>query len=267
MEGEKNNSERFQRSIKIIEQFFQNAPEDWEDNPPLEIPDKGTIHYYEAVEHIIPNALIEIGKSTHPDRHNIMLKAIQQPYYPEDENYTFHEVALEKLSECDQSDIVEGIAEWVNDLEYDFDAYGCRDIKISIQYTSLKALETALEICVKHKRREIVSQLERFMEILPWVPSYAPWSEFSELGPKYLAQLEGVDAFESLINRLHYHHPKWECDDDEIDSRVAGAIVSIGKEVIPLLKPYLNPDSDIYEGVVWILEQLGENPSNYNIHH
>ncbi|MHA2152804.1 MAG: hypothetical protein ACXAAQ_12570 [Candidatus Thorarchaeota archaeon] len=249
------------RAIDIIEQFFQNAPSNREDDPLLEILDIGTISYYEALMQIIPTALVEIGKSTHPERYAIMLKAIQQPCYSEDEMYPEHEAALEILRQCDVKDIIDGIVEWFNNLSYDFNPQGCRDIQIWIHGTSYEALKTALEICVKHQRKEIVSQLRSFMEILPWVPSWAPRSEFCDIGPKYLAQLEGVDAFESLISRLHWHHPKWEWG-EEIDSRVAGAIVSIGKEVIPLLKPYLDSESEIYEGVVWILEQLGENPSS-----
>jgi hypothetical protein len=266
MNGEKTAQQGdLKRSIEIIEQFLQNAPSDWEDDPLLEIPDIGTIHYYEASEQIIPQALLAIGRSTYPERYTIMLRAIQQPHYPEDVRYPIHEVALEVLRQCDEKDIIDRIVDWFNSLSYDFNPEGCRDIQIWIQGTSYGAMKTALEICVKHRRKEIVPQLRRFMQILPWVPSWAPRSEFCNLGPKYLAQLEGVDAFESLISRLHWFHPKWECG-EEIDSRVAGAIVSIGKEVIPLLKPYLDPESDIYEGVVWILEQLGENPSNCNNH-
>jgi hypothetical protein len=95
------------------------------------------------------------------------------------------------------------------------------------------------------------------MEILPWTHSWIPAGSLGELGVRYYAQLEGVDAFDLLIERLVWNHRKWDCG-TETDARVANAILSIGKDAIPLLRQYLDIDTDIDEGVLWILEQLGE---------
>ncbi len=266
MNGIDDDTEELTRPFEIIEQFLQNAPTDWEDDPILDIPGVGAISHSEASVQIIPSVLFKIGNSKHPEKNAILLRVLKQPSYDEEGRYPIHEIVLEILRSCNQNDTIEGIVEWFNTLSYDFDAYGCRDVRFWIQNTSNEALEIALEICAKHCRKEIIPQLESFMQILPWTHSWSPAGTLGELGVRYYAQLEGVDAFDLLIERLIWTHPKWDCG-EEIDGRVADAIVSIGKEVVPLLKPYLNSESDINEGIVWILEQLGEKPSDYYNHH
>ena len=250
-------TEELAKSLEIIEQFLQNAPIDREDDPVLDILGVGKISHTKASVQIIPSVLSKIGSSEHPGKNTLLLRVLKQPLFDEEGRYLIHKIVLEILSSCNKIDIVDGIVEWVNNLSYDFDTYGCRDVRIWIQYSSIEALEIALEICVRHCRKEIIPKLKSFMEILPWTYPWSPAGILGDFGARYYSQLKGVEAFDLLIKKLVWIHPKWDCG-IEIDSRVANAILSIGRDAIPLLRQYLDLDSDINEGIVWILEQLDE---------
>jgi len=134
-----------------------------------------------------------------------------------------------------------------------------------MENTSQEALEIALNICISPQRKEIVPKIKEFMDIISWsCPwGYSDW--FSQLVIDTLVKLEGIDAFDTLMRRIHWHHRKWDCGDG-VDDRIVNAVVSMGNDVIPRLDSYLFQDWepwDINQGTVEILRRLGENLTNH----
>jgi hypothetical protein len=210
---------------------------------------------------VIPQALIDFSRSAYTEKYTMLLRALYIHKRHPDYECNIHETILELFREVEDIEYIDAIVEWVNDNHWEFNAEGCRDVSIWFFDTSIEAIEVALEICVKHKRRDIVGTLKDYMSIIEWT---SPWGigGLGEIAAQSLAQIEEIDAFHSLIGKLRWYHRKWDCGTD-IDHRIVGAIASIGKDVIPLIRDYLFDEYGINEGTIAVLNALGEDPGEY----